>query len=420
MDGSEHSVRQLGPVLLITPLWTRDGGVGTHVMMSAGALAARGHELHVLAARLDSDLRVPGVTLHEGARLLERDAPAELRLGSAPAAGAGVVHLHQLHDPGLVAALRTAAPVLISEHGYGACTSGVHHFGPGEQCTRGHGPGCIPNLLFRGCAHTRDPRWLPAAYGAATRASQALRGADVAISYSRTIDANLAANGVDSRKIVPLFPTVQPLRGTPGGERRRVLFAGRIVPAKGVDVLLHAARTVDAEFVICGEGWALDSMRRLAHRLGVEQRVRFERWLSPEDLARELAEASLLAMPSVWPEPFGLVGIEALASGRPVVASATGGILDWLEDGVNGLAFAPGDAEELARALAALLDDAPRRASMGAAGERLVAERFTVEAHTLALEDAYRLARRRWSSRAAGQPDASGSGSPPMAPAGAA
>ena len=54
-------------------------------------------------------------------------------------------------------------------------------------------------------------------------------------------------------------------------------------------------------------------------------------------------------MPSLWPEPFGLVGIEALAAGRPVVASATGGIGDWLEDGVGGLMVPPGDPGALAR-----------------------------------------------------------------------
>jgi glycosyltransferase involved in cell wall biosynthesis len=108
-------------------------------------------------------------------------------------------------------------------------------------------------------------------------------------------------------------------------------------------------------------------------------------------------------MPSLWPEPFGLVGIEALAAGRPVVASATGGVGDWLADGVNGLLVRPGDAPALAGALNELLDDPARQRAMGAAGSEMVAARFTPEQHVAALLDAYRRARAEWESgRSAG------------------
>ena len=134
-------------------------------------------------------------------------------------------------------------------------------------------------------------------------------------------------------------------------------------------------------------------MRRLARRLGIEERVHFRGWLAGEELARELAEASVVAVPSVWPEPFGLGGLEAFAAGRPVVASATGGIGDWLQDGVNGLAVAPGDVGDLARALDELLGDPDRQGQMGAAGREMAARRFSAERHVAALLDAYEAAR---------------------------
>jgi len=165
-----------------------------------------------------------------------------------------------------------------------------------------------------------------------------------------------------------------------------------------VEVLIRAARTVDAEFVICGDGWRLDAMRRLARRLGVAERVCFKGWLGADELAHELAEASVVAMPSVWPEPFGLVGIEALAAGRPVVASSTGGVGDWLEDGVSGRCVRPGDAPALARALNELLADPALQRTMGAAGREMVAARFSPEQHVAALLEAYRAARSTWES----------------------
>lgn len=209
--------------------------------------------------------------------------------------------------------------------------------------------------------------------------------------------------------MIPLFTTMIPTRGDGHAERRRVVFAGRVVAPKGVGVLIRAARAVEGEFVICGDGWRLDAMRRLARRLGVLDRVSFKGWLSAEDLSRELAEASVVVLPSVWPEPFGLVGIEAFAAGRPVIASLTGGIGDWLEDGVSGICVKPGDPHALASALNQLLDDPERQSRMGAAGKARVASEFSRESHVTALLDAYRSARTTWEAgRAAPSPGALG------------
>lgn len=389
-------------VLLVTPRWTRDGGVATHVIASAAALAARGVDVHVLAARVDPDEHVAGVTIHH-APLLFKESDVERRLGEAARSlRVDVVHLHQLDDPDVVAYLRRAAPVAISVHGYSGCSSTLHYFRPGEECERAHGPGCIPSLAFRGCAHTRDPRPLPGSYRRTTRAVRALRQADLAISYSSTIDRHLAVNGVERRAIVPLFSTLEPASAGGHDSRCRVVFAGRVITAKGVGVLVRAARELDAEVVVCGDGWQLDAMRRLAARLGVTERVRFTGWLGPAELARELAEASVVALPALWPEPFGLVGIEAHAAGRPVVASATGGVRDWLDDGVSGLLVEPGDAHALAATLTELLADPERQARLGLAGRESVAARFTPERHVAALDDAYRAARRAWEAARSG------------------
>jgi len=101
-------------------------------------------------------------------------------------------------------------------------------------------------------------------------------------------------------------------------------------------------------------------------------------------------------VPSVWPEPFGLVGIEGFAAGRPAVGSATGGVGDWLKDGVSGLCVAPGDAAELARALNELLADPQRQRAMGLAGRDTVAAHFSPERHLAALLEAYATARSTW------------------------
>jgi len=391
-------------VLLVTPSWTRDGGVGAHVQASATALAGAGLRVAVLAARADRST-VAGVSVLESPSLFDTTLPIERRLGDAEGFAVDAVHFHQVDEPLLVRGVRARAAALVSAHAYTGCTAGVHYFAPGQECDRGHGPGCWANLALRGCAHTRRPDRLPAAYRRAGAGLSALREADLAVSYSSVVDRHLAVNGVSARARVPLFATL-PLGDShraddeeAGDTRPRVLFAGRVVAAKGLAVLIEAIRELDAELVVCGEGWRLPNARRLARRLGVERRVSFVGWLGPQELARQLAAAAVVAVPSLWPEPFGLVGIEALAAGRPVVASATGGIGDWLEHGINGLSVPPGDPRALARALGELLDDPARRERMGAAGRATIAERFTPAHHVAAMRDAYTAARSRWESR---------------------
>jgi glycosyltransferase involved in cell wall biosynthesis len=385
-------------VLLATPRWVRDGGVGAHVQASAAALARDGLEVLVLAALVEPGGQIPGVNLFESPELFSKRASMTARLGEVMSRRPSVIHLHQIGDPEIVDFMRVTAPVVISAHGYPACTSGVYHFRPGQECTRSHGLGCVPNLIAGGCAHTRYPRTLPAKYRNATQTLAALRRADLVVSYSSAVDRHLAANGLTRRTVVPYFPTIVPKPASEHTDRRRVVFVGRIVALKGIDVLIRAACDVDAEFVICGDGERLEKTRALARSLGIDERVHFKGWLDPEQLAEEFANASVVVVPSLWPEPLGGVGIEALATGRPVVASATGGIVDWLEDGISGLAVEPGDELGLARALSDLLDDPQRQHAMGAAGRDAVAARFTPERHVAALIDGYRTARARWLS----------------------
>ncbi|HTD08503.1 MAG TPA: glycosyltransferase family 4 protein [Solirubrobacteraceae bacterium] len=383
-------------VLLGVPRWTRDGGISAHVQSSAAILAGHGLDVRVLTARVESTDEIPGVTVYRCPALFQADAPMAARIGEALAFEPDVVHLHQVDLPDVVQALRASAAVVISAHVYSACPSGLYYFSPGQECTRAHGPGCVYNMVVRGCAHTLNLKSLPTRYVNAGRRAQALQGADLVVSYSSAVDRHLAANGLTRRQIVPFPATIAARSGSGHEHRRRVVFAGRVVRQKGVAVLIRAALEVDGEFIICGDGRQLDAMRRLARRIGVDSRVSFKGWLDSEQLAQEFADASVVVVPSLWPEPFGLVGIEALAAGRPVVASATGGVEDWLDDGVSGLCVTPGDVSELARALNELLADPDRQMRMGLAGKEAVNARFSEGRHVSAILGAYATARASW------------------------
>ena len=169
---------------------------------------------------------------------------------------------------------------------------------------------------------------------------------------------------------------------TPGpagaGARRwsgRLLYAGRYDPRKGIETAIRALGHLDEgetlEVLASGDEAERRRLEAVAAGLGLSGRVRFD--LSPRaDLPARYRAADVVVFPSEWEEPFGLVPLEAMACGTPVVASGVGASLPFLVDGVNGLRFPPGDADALAGAVRRLRDDAALRTRLVHNGLRTV------------------------------------------------
>ncbi|MGZ9585265.1 glycosyltransferase family 4 protein [Paenibacillus marinisediminis] len=172
-------------------------------------------------------------------------------------------------------------------------------------------------------------------------------------------------------------------------QRRIILFVGRLIPLKGVHHLLQAVPSVvhrheDALFVIVG-GVSYGRNRKTRYvrrleRLGrrYPQHVRFIPYVSHEEIPSWYAMAELAVVPSVEREAFGLVNVEAMATGIPVVATRVGGIQEVVTDQVTGLLIAPQHlTNRLAEAINHLLEDAALRERMGRAGVVHVESSFT-------------------------------------------
>jgi glycosyltransferase involved in cell wall biosynthesis len=155
-----------------------------------------------------------------------------------------------------------------------------------------------------------------------------------------------------------------------------ILFFGNLIPYKAPDVLLRAFARVQEEheevmLLYVGRGPLQDELEVLARQLGVE--VRFAGYVKDQDKALYYQAADIFCLPSVnLAEAFGIVNLEAMASGLPIVASRLGGIPDIVREGENGILFEPGKVEELARALRYLVENPEERERMGQAGKRLV------------------------------------------------
>jgi glycosyltransferase involved in cell wall biosynthesis len=180
-----------------------------------------------------------------------------------------------------------------------------------------------------------------------------------------------------------------------------LLVVGRLSPRKGQDVAVRALRRLhDAGWpmqlrlvgtTFPGYEWYEDELRRSAIDLGLAGCVRFDGYRA--DVAACNAGADIVLVPSRV-EPFGNVAVEALAAGRPLVASSVGGLREIVEDGRTGVLVPPDDDEALASAIAQLLADPPRAASMAAEGSAQVRSRFSLDRYVDEVEQVLRSAAR--------------------------
>ena len=178
-------------------------------------------------------------------------------------------------------------------------------------------------------------------------------------------------NGVDPDRFATAAPFPHP--------RRYLLTVARLSHEKGIDVLLDAFARLgvpELDLVVVGDGPERAALIAQRDRLGITERVHFVGTLEAAALPARYRGATLVVCPSRW-EGLPLVALEAMASGRAVVGTAVDGMPDAVADGETGILVPPEDPGALAGAIAALLQDPARAATLGRRGATVVRERFT-------------------------------------------
>jgi phosphatidyl-myo-inositol alpha-mannosyltransferase len=334
---------------------SRPGGVNNQIRAQARALRRLGHVARIYgpaSGRLDDGEtslgRSMSITMfgtESGLGLDPRGIPAVARMLREPL---DILHVHEPFTPLMpwTALALARVPVVATFH--------VHR----EQ---GHRVYPLAGWLLRPLARKIDRR---------IAVSPAAR---------RTVEAHFAGryeivpNGIDGS----VFNTPRERPSLFDIGRPHVLYVGRLEPRKGVDILVRAMAAVqrsgsDARLVVVGDGPGREPLARLAGELGAD--VRFAGTIRDEQLPAFFQAADIVCSPALHGESFGIVLLEAMASGRPVVASR----IEGYEELVGGRGCArlvpPGDAAALASELGALLTDAPARASLAASGMTIARE----------------------------------------------
>ena len=241
------------------------------------------------------------------------------------------------------------------------------------------------NCLFTGCLiRYRETSWSAIAKKhLEIHIHKKLSRIIVASKYMKNL---LIQNGIPSEKItiLPYFTSMPPVDSLsyPSNENT-ILYVGLIHLVKGVNYLIAALQYVNSDFkaIFIGQGSYLEEYKRFAKKLGLEDKVRFLGWVPNVELSSYYQQASLLVVPSWWVEAFGIVGVEAMAHARPVIAFNTGGIPDWLVDGETGFLVERGDLQGLAEKISLLLENKELARRMGENGRLKVLRQYQLGTH---------------------------------------
>jgi glycosyltransferase involved in cell wall biosynthesis len=229
----------------------------------------------------------------------------------------------------------------------------------------------------------REHRQLPLAFKHAICVSEATRR-ELVEARIPVANAQVIYTGLDAQ---PYLNNRSDLQPNSAKQNLNLLYAGRLVEDKGIDTAIMALEKLvrdhgrhSIKLTIAGSDAAgyEDYLRNLVTRVKLDDSVSFLGHVPAKEMPRLLQQFDVLLVPSRWAEPFSRMVLEGLSSGLVVVGTPRGGTSEILIDGENGLFFAPGDADDLAKKILILANDHDLRKRLARAGQQTVIEKFTV------------------------------------------
>jgi glycosyltransferase involved in cell wall biosynthesis len=369
-------------VLLLHNRYRAEGGEERAVANIVAMLERRGHTVELLAR---SSVEVSKAAAARA--LLAGGADPEQVSEAVRRVRAEVVHAHNLHPlfgwRALAAARAGGARTVLHLHNFRLFCAIAVAYRDGAPCFRCRGANTLPGLALR----CRGGVGEAAVYAAGLHFQQprllALADRFVAVSDAsarRLIELGLPAEPTVS--LANFVPAESFADTTHADDGEYALVAGRLVPEKGFDTAIRAARAASVPLVVAGDGPDEARLRRLADGAA----IRFAGRLTPDALAAVSARAAVMLVPSRWEEACPYSALDALAAGIPVLASDRGGLPELVGDGA---VLPAGDPQPWARALAELWQDRALRRERGLTALARARERFGEERYYERLMDVY-------------------------------
>jgi glycosyltransferase involved in cell wall biosynthesis len=311
--------------------------------------------------------------------------------------------LLHIHGRPLLKELDGSCPVVYTHHNHSSyCPSGTKYLANSKiQCDRKmSGIGCIQGHVLDKCGSLRPHHIARNLQGAYQELSLLKEHNILVIANSDYVRTQLIANEFPPERVITLKLGI-PRPQNPSHsltyeifQKQKLLFVGRLTPGKGVEWLLealvHLSSSIHLE--IAGEGWAKQRLEQQARNLGVDKRVTWHGWCRREKLDMLFNQCFAVIFPSVWPEPAGLVTLEAYAHRRPIIASAVGGIPEYIVNGETGQLVQPNNTLALVQEITNFSLNFDQCRTIGEMGYLRLQEEFLLERHAESLQNIYKKA----------------------------
>ena len=342
------------------------GGAESNIRLTANELRSRGYTLGLLHAESSARNELEWQEIFSERFCLPAADSSKFARSVLQQFQPQLIYMHNLPDLAVLETLLdSGVPVVRMVHDHALyCMRGYkYNYFTRRACSRAFSPFCVFPCL---ASVARNPgKGFPLKWVSYTEKKKEIalnQRCDHLIVYSDYLKKELIHNGFAADRIevcVPLRMWNDETLISSFSPRNLILFAGQLIRGKGGDVLLQALAKVRTHFecAILGDGSHRPHCERLAARLGLSDRVTFHGYVLPGELGQFYRDASIFVMGSLWPEPFGMAGPEAMRYGLPVVAFDAGGIREWLTDGENGYLIAWKNVDLFAARLDQLLGD---------------------------------------------------------------
>lgn len=355
------------------------GGVETYLSKLVELLNINGHEsVTIFRKKLGNSPIADQSNIFHVPDDLEVEKSTDLIRYIIAAKKPDIALLHAVYDARLIAQVSNLLPTVGYIHTYYPICPGLGKFRKRDEfiCNKPFGFSCISGIYLNRCASARNPLSVYRIFKDTSnfiKVYKSLKQIIVGSNYMRDL---LVQNGFDSKLISVLPPHFEDSHLVKFSDEvpPRILFVGRIEIEKGLPYLLSALAKIKLPFKlhIIGDGTQRSVCETLVIKWGLSDKVEFAGWLEYDQLALEYQKAQLVVVPSIWPEPFGKVGIESMAYGRPVIAFDVGGISEWLINGWNGYLIPRKSTSELAARIEELISDRLLAERLGTNGREFV------------------------------------------------
>lgn len=373
-------------------------GAEVNIQLTAGEFLARGHSLGLIHGAPTGKGEADWKRIFAERFPLDEQDAFEQTKKAIDWFQPDTVYVHKMADRNVLRALATSGvPVVRMVHDHDLyCMRSYKYFPLSRKiCTQAAGWNCVfpcGAVLARKRGGGLPFAWV--SYRAKQKELALNRRFERMIVATDHMRQELLRNGFAANRIevhAPVPRTNGDATRASFSDRNRIIYSGQIIRGKGVDVLLEALAQVRVPFecLIFGDGNHRPYCEELSRKLGLSDRVSFKGYLPSAEVDKHYADASLAVVSSVWPEPFGAVGLEAMRHGLPVVAFDAGGIREWLHDGENGFLVPWMDRATYAARVEQLLGDKALARQMGERGRVLAQEKFGFEQYISGLEEMF-------------------------------